>query len=109
VPLATSDAIAAMTQALAEFDSAVEKGLLDQQIRATGQFYEEILCGCGHRTIQEMLNKLIARITFLRSRSMSQPGRAENSGLAMKAILQAIVALGGVNRLPRKTSSGFGF
>ncbi len=92
VTRATEDAVAVMVQALADFDLAVEKGLLGEQIRATRQFYEQILSGCGHRTIQEMLSTLNARITFLRSKSMSQPGRAENSSLEMKAILQAIVA-----------------
>jgi DNA-binding GntR family transcriptional regulator len=88
----TEDAIAAMTRALADFDLAVKQELLGEQIRATRQFYEQILSGCGHRTIHEMLNMLTARITFLRSKSMSQPGRAENSSREMKAILLAIVA-----------------
>ncbi len=76
---ATEGAIAAMARALADFDLALEKGLLGEQIRATLEFYEQILSGCGHHTIQEMLNTLTARITFLRSKSMSLPGRAENS------------------------------
>ncbi len=92
VSRATEDAIAAMTRALADFDLAAEQELLGEKIRATREFYEQILSGCGHRTIQEMLNMLTARITFLRSKSMSQPGRAENSSREMKAILQAIVA-----------------
>ncbi len=89
---ATEDAIAAMTRALADFDSAIERGLLTEQVRATRQFYEQILSGCGHHTIQELLNMLTARITLLRSKSMSQPGRAESSSREMKAILRAIVA-----------------
>lgn len=89
---ASKDAIATMKRSLTLFDSAVKQANLNEEIDTTRQFYEQILIGCGNRIIQEMLSTLTARITFLRSKSMSQPGRAQKSSREMNAILKAIAA-----------------
>ena len=92
---ATVAALDIMKRAMTQFDAATKEEDLSGQLETTRQFYEQLLVGCGNKIIQEMLNTLTARITFLRSKSMSQPGRAQKSSREMKAILKA-VAVGDV-------------
>lgn len=87
---ATPESIRRMQDALADFVKADKADDAVERVNATSRFYEEILNGCGNSVIRDILNGLLARITFLRSRSMSAPGRAKHSAQEMKAILQAI-------------------
>lgn len=87
---ATAESIRGMQAALADFTKAEKAGDAVELVNATSRFYEEILNGCGNSVIRDILNGLLARITFLRSRSMSASGRAKHSAREMKAILQAI-------------------
>jgi DNA-binding GntR family transcriptional regulator len=89
---APPSAITEMRAALEAFDAAVKSGDLTEEIRATRQFYEPMLSGCGNRVIFEVLDTLSARITFLRSKSMSLPGRAQKSAREMRAILKGIMS-----------------
>lgn len=89
---APTSAIAHMRHALEAFDAAVKDGDRTQQLEATRQFYEQMLAGCGNLIIHEMLDVLLARITFLRFKSMSLPGRAQKSSKEMRAILKAVSA-----------------
>ncbi len=89
---ATASAIAHMRQSLEAFDAAVNASDLSRQLEATRQFYEQMLSDCGSRIIYEVLDMLMARITFLRSKSMSLAGRAQKSGKEMRAILKAVSA-----------------
>jgi DNA-binding GntR family transcriptional regulator len=89
---ATKGAIASMRRALDGFDLAVKADDKPEQLESTRQFYEEMLSGCGNRIIYEVLGMLLARITFLRARSMSQDGRAQKSSKEMRAILRAVSA-----------------
>lgn len=86
----TPEGIRRMQEALSDFIKADKEDDAVERVNATARFYEEILNGCGNSVIRDILNGLLARITFLRSRSMSAPGRAKHSGQEMKAILQAI-------------------
>jgi DNA-binding GntR family transcriptional regulator len=81
-----------MRRSLEMFDASVKASDLAGQLAATRQFYEQMLMGCGNRIIHEMLDALVARITFLRSKSMSLPGRAQKSSRELRAILKAILA-----------------
>lgn len=87
---ATPESVRLMQDALADFIKADKAGDAVERINATSRFYEEILNGCGNSVIRDILNGLLARITFLRSRSMSAPGRAKHSAQELKVILQAI-------------------
>ena len=87
---ATAQGVQGMQAALADFSKAEKTGDPVELVNATSRFYDEILKGCGNTVIRDILNGLLARITFLRSRSMSAPGRAKHSAREMKAILQAI-------------------
>jgi len=82
----------AMQSALAEFDRAVARRDADLQIAATGRFYDAMLAGCGSGIIQELLHGLVARITFLRARSMRRPGRARESATELRRLLGALEA-----------------
>jgi DNA-binding GntR family transcriptional regulator len=81
-----------MQSALADFSRAVRAGDMRAQVASTSAFYGHILRLCGNRIIEETLSGLLARINFLRARSMSQPGRAKVSLQEMKAICDAIAA-----------------
>lgn len=84
--------ILAMKEALAAFEAAVDDDSAVGRLDATERFYNVILSGCQNTTIAELLQGLMARITFLRARSMSLPGRAKVSAVEMKRILKAIAA-----------------
>ena len=49
-----------------------------------------MLIGGGNTVIREMLEGLVARINFLRARSMSRPGRARHSLREMRRMCAAI-------------------
>ncbi|RAI41463.1 GntR family transcriptional regulator [Rhodoplanes roseus] len=87
---ATRARLAAMRAALDDFKAAVAADDLIAQLASTGRFYEPVLSGCGNRIIQEILQGLMARITFLRSRSMSRKGRARLSLREMTKIFDAV-------------------
>lgn len=79
-----------MRDALADFRSSIKSDDRMLQVTSTSRFYEPILSGCGNRIIHEVLEGLMARITFLRARSMSQSGRAKFSLREMSNIYDAI-------------------
>jgi DNA-binding GntR family transcriptional regulator len=62
------------------------------RLQATEEFYDVMLAGCGNTIIRELLEGLVARITFLRSRSMSRAGRARHSLAEMRRMFNAINA-----------------
>lgn len=87
---ATPDELKLMRKALDAFARAAENDNPIGRLEATSRFYDVLLTGCGNRVIREMLDGLIARINFLRARSMSRAGRARFSLLEMRRILVAI-------------------
>ena len=58
--------------------------------------------GSGNTVIEDLLQRLLARINFLRAQSMSHAGRAKFSLREMRAIFQAIVK--GDSRAARKAA-----
>jgi DNA-binding GntR family transcriptional regulator len=82
--------IKSMRSALRQFNKANETEDTIAKLQATNDFYEIILIGCQNRIIQEVLGGLLARINFLRSRSMAQAGRSRFSVKELNRILQAI-------------------
>jgi DNA-binding GntR family transcriptional regulator len=87
---ATPDDLKLMRASLAAFGKAARADDMQLEVASTSEFYGHILRICGNRIIEEMLHGLLARINFLRTRSMSQPGRAKWSLQEMMAILEAI-------------------
>jgi DNA-binding GntR family transcriptional regulator len=78
--------------ALNDFQRAAKRDNALQRLSATERFYDVILEHCGNMVIAEILHGLVARITFLRSRSMSRPGRAKVSAVEMTKMYRAIEA-----------------
>ena len=89
---ASAGDIKKMRAALAAFRKAARNGDAAAQVGSTADFYAELLRLCGNSIIEETLNGLLARINFLRAKSMSMPGRAAYSFEEMTAILDAVEA-----------------
>lgn len=82
--------LADMKLALADFERAVSMDSPLDRLLTTEQFYAVILRGCGNPIIAEIIQGLVARITFLRARSMSLKGRARHSAVEMWRMYDAI-------------------
>ena len=82
--------LAEMKLALADFDRAVSMNAPLDRLAATERFYAVILAGCGNPVIAEVIQGLVARITFLRARSMSREGRSRQSTVEMWRMFDAI-------------------
>lgn len=87
---ATPTHIEGMRAALSEFDKAVKRDDSARRLTATSEFYRFMQLGGGSSLIDAMLQRLLARINFLRAQSMSRVGRAKHSFKEMRAIFQAI-------------------
>lgn len=77
-------------QALCVVRAAIENDAPSERVRASALFYGVLLRSCGNSIIAQLLGTLLARVNFLRSRSMSLPGRAEKSFSEVNAIFNAI-------------------
>lgn len=84
------EAVGRMRIAMVEFDAAVAVGDPIARLSSTAAFYEALMAACGNAVIAELHGGLLARVTFLRSRSMSRPGRAVHSAEEMREILNAV-------------------
>src|SRR5689334_1922136 len=71
---ASAPQLAEMKLALADFDRAVSLNSPLERVAATQRFYAVILAGCANPVIAEIIQGLVARINFLRARSMSREG-----------------------------------
>ncbi|MBW6398110.1 GntR family transcriptional regulator [Roseomonas sp. HJA6] len=83
---------AAMEAALTAFEAAVAAEDAVGRVSTTTRFYDGLLAACGNRVIEEVLRGLHARISLLRSRSMSLGGRSVESAREMRTILEAVRA-----------------
>lgn len=86
----TSEGLEEMAAALDSFREAVEDNDARLRVEATARFYSALLQSAGNKIIEETLQGLLARINFLRDRSMSQEGRSKQSLSEMRAIFAAI-------------------
>lgn len=87
---ATREHIDGMRKALALFEKAVSGHDSAGRLSATADFYRIMQQGAGNSLIEDLLQRLVARINFLRAQSMSRAGRAKFSLREMRAIFQAI-------------------
>ena len=86
----TRDHVDGMRMALAAFEKAVRQDDGAGRLSATAEFYRIMQKGAGNSLIDSLLQRLMARINFLRAQSMSRAGRAKFSLREMRAIFQAI-------------------
>ncbi len=84
--------LARMRRALRAFERAVADGDARGRLAATAGFYDAMLEGSGDRIVPELLAGLVARINWLRARSMRGAGRARVSALELRRLLRAIEA-----------------
>jgi GntR family transcriptional regulator, trigonelline degradation regulator len=87
---ATDGEIGQMRDSLDAFSRAVAAADPIARLRATSAFYDVMLNGCGNAIIRELLEGLVARINFLRARSMSRPGRSRHSLREMRRMFAAM-------------------
>jgi DNA-binding GntR family transcriptional regulator len=86
----TDDGIVQLQASLDRFKEATRRSDPYERVDATTEFYSVILKCSGNAVIEEILMGLLARVNFLRARSMSIEGRAEQSYVEMDAIHDAI-------------------
>lgn len=89
-PRVTQAQLDRMQRALDQFAAAAAANDAALRLSSTQDFYDVVLDGCGNHVLAELVAGLRARITFLRSRSMSLPDRSADSLREMRAMLLAI-------------------
>ena len=87
---ASPEVLAKIKAALDDVECAVANNDTVLHIKATRQFYDAILSGCGNRELHKLVSGLIARISLLRATSMSRKGRAPNSARELRQIFEEI-------------------
>lgn len=87
-----ADGLRAMRSALEAFQRAVVRRDPVARLAATTCFYDAMLDGCDSGVITELLQGLLARITFLRARSMQRAGRARESAAELRRLLARLEA-----------------
>lgn len=87
---ATVEGIAALQQAMQAIEEAYQQADERALLHAKNQFYDVLLRGCGNTAIAPLLLSLHDRVAFLRSLSLSQPGRPAKSVAEVRHILHAI-------------------
>ncbi|HMN70253.1 MAG TPA: GntR family transcriptional regulator [Rhodoblastus sp.] len=84
------DEIVALKECVDSFRRAVKQEDPAEQVEMANRFFAIILRNCGNKIIEEVEAGLLARVTFLRARSMSMPDRVKKSYNEMNAIYVAI-------------------
>jgi DNA-binding GntR family transcriptional regulator len=79
-----------LSESLEAFRRASRRNDPVERINTATDFYAIILRNCGNKIIEQMEGGLLARVNFLRARSMSLPDRSKASFEEMKAIYSAI-------------------
>lgn len=86
----SDEGLVELYNALGVVRAAIKKEDPVERVRASALFYGVMLHSCGNSIIEQLLGTLLARVNFLRARSMSLPGRAEKSFSEVNAIYLAI-------------------
>lgn len=89
---ATPAQIKALRKAFEAFRKAQGSGGKTSMLGLKKRIYDALFEGSGNSTIQEILSRLQARVTVLRSISMSQPGRLDSTVAELREIVEAIEA-----------------
>lgn len=89
---ATPAQVKALRKAVEAFRKAQATGAKTSMLALKTKIYDALFDGSGNTTIQEMLSRLQARVTVLRSISMSQPGRLESTVAELQRVVEAVEA-----------------
>ncbi|MBK1795499.1 GntR family transcriptional regulator [Devosia sp. WQ 349] len=82
-------ALKGAAEAFAKAAATSEKSAL---LSSMGSFYDTLLDGAGNAVLQSVVRQLMARVAFLRSKSLSEPGRLKVSVEEIGQLCDAIVA-----------------
>jgi GntR family transcriptional regulator, trigonelline degradation regulator len=80
----------ALKEAITKLEAAFARDSLREVVLETAKLYDVILGGCHNDVIAGIIRGLQARVTFLRTTSMSNPGRSPKSLNEMQDICGAI-------------------
>jgi DNA-binding GntR family transcriptional regulator len=86
---ATPDEKKALRLALEDLKKPGDADPARHFVRAGARFYEVLAAGSGNPILEEVLRLLHIRITLLRSRNLSHPGRLDKSFRELRAIVVA--------------------
>jgi DNA-binding GntR family transcriptional regulator len=89
---ADEDAIKQLQRIHKDLRKVIHKGDVRELAIMAGEFYETILNGSGSKVIADMARQLATRVTYLRMRSMAEPGRLEEGIHEWDRLMEAIEA-----------------
>lgn len=92
VALANDKEVKALVRIHKTIAKTATKGSPRQLAATAGEFYDTILQGARSRVIMEVARPLLARVNYLRARSMSEPGRLDGGLREWDAMVEAILA-----------------
>jgi DNA-binding GntR family transcriptional regulator len=92
VALADDKEVKALVRIHKTIAKTASKGSPRQLAATAGEFYDTILQGARSRVIMEVARPLLARVNYLRARSMSEPGRLDGGLREWDAMVEAILA-----------------
>lgn len=75
-----------------EFGEAAEAEDRHKLLSSMSLFYDILLRGAGNPVLQSVVRQLMARVAFLRSKSLSEPGRLKFSVAEIQELSDAILA-----------------
>lgn len=75
-----------------EFGQAAEAEDRHELLTSMSLFYDILLRGAGNPVLQSVVRQLMARVAFLRSKSLSEPGRLKFSVAEIQELSDAIMA-----------------
>jgi DNA-binding GntR family transcriptional regulator len=95
---ATAVQIKALRRAFEAFRRAAESGGSGKtsMLQLKTKIYDALFEGSGNTTIQDILKRLQARVTVLRSITMNQPGRLGSTVEELREVVEAIEARDGL-------------
>ncbi|WAJ33007.1 GntR family transcriptional regulator [Arthrobacter sp. FX8] len=87
---ATEDEITALSAAVQALRAAGADSSPAEVLQAKNVFYEVLLANCGNKVLAQMHHQLNNRVTILRRRTLSTPGRFEQTVNELEEIVDAI-------------------
>lgn len=89
---ARDEQFTALMAAAKDFGDAAAEEDRSKLLASMRQFYDILLDGAGNPVLQSVVRQLMARVAFLRSKSLSEPGRLKFSVAEIQDLSAAIVA-----------------
>ena len=86
---ATPGAMSALRRRLDLMEKYAAEKNVEKQVAESDAFYKVVLEGCGNKVVYSLIKLLFARITFLRTMTLSQEGRSLQSIEQLRAMYEA--------------------